>query len=225
MVDLGTASPLQHRVGFSPFDLFTYDIVSATYDPVTKKAINSVSADGAGGTIPCFVPRTTSVQAPKVYFGHSIPTSEGSLSSTLRYRRLRLYVLTDFQSGFKKLDDNLRINCQLNSACKYAIYPADDDPAIVAVVQNSGTLRDFFINTANFSKLREVSLSYDAPDYIASRLRARSLGVTASARNLRTRTRYTGLDPENSLGGQTGSIALDQSERAEWATSACSGTP
>jgi hypothetical protein len=31
-------------------------------------------------------------------------------------------------------------------------------------------------------------------------------------------TRYTGLDPENSLGGINGSIALDQSEYPQLAT-------
>ena len=219
VIDLGTAPPLQHRVGYSPFDLFTYDVLSATYDPVTKLATNPICADGKGGTIPCFVPGTTNVQAPKVFFGHSIPTTEGSLSSTFRYKSWRLYVLGDFQAGFSKLDNNLRIRCQLNASCPETVFPAKYDPAIVAVVQNSGTLRDYFIKPASFTKLREVSVSYDAPESLARRwLGASSLGVTLSGRNLSTLTKYTGLDPENSLGGQSGSIALDQSEYPQLAS-------
>ncbi|MFI5312273.1 MAG: SusC/RagA family TonB-linked outer membrane protein, partial [Gemmatimonadales bacterium] len=177
-IDLGTAPPLGHRVGYSPFDFFTYKVLSATYDPTTKKAINPICDDAKGGQMPCFVPGTTNVQAPKVYFGHSLPTTEGSWTNTFRYSRFRLYVMFDYQAGFSKLDNGLRINCQLNGDCPMAAFPASYDPKIVAVVQNSGTLRDFFIKPASFTKFREVSLSYDAPESVASRLAAHTLGIT-----------------------------------------------
>ncbi len=218
VIDLGTAPPLAHRVGYSPFDLFTYNVVSATYDPTTKKAINPMCADANGVVAPCFVAGTTNVQASKVYFGHSLPTNEGSLSSTIRYRSFRFYTMADFQRGFNKLDNNLRIRCQLNSNCLEAQFPGNYDPAVVAQVQNSGTLRNYFIKPAGFTKLREISVSYDAPVRLASRVGAQSLSISASGRNLGTWTRYTGLDPENNLGGQTGSIALDQSEYPQLAS-------
>jgi TonB-dependent SusC/RagA subfamily outer membrane receptor len=211
-IDLGTAPPLAHRVGYAPFDLFTYAVVSATYDPATKKAGNSMCEDAKGGLMPCFVAGTTSIQAPKVYFGHSLPTNEGSLSNTFRWRSFRLFAMADFQTGFNKLDNNLRINCQLNGDCIYDVFPEKFDPAIVVQTQNSGTIRSFFVKPSSFTKLREVSLSYDASQRYAGIVNAKSLSITASARNLHTWTRYTGIDPENSLGGQNGSIALDQSE-------------
>jgi outer membrane receptor protein involved in Fe transport len=214
-IDLGTAPPLGHRVGYSPFDFFTYNVVSATYDPTTKKAINPMCADAHGVVSPCFAPGTTNVVAPKVYFGHSLPTTEGSLGSTWRYGRFRLHTLVDFVTGFNKLDNNLRINCQLDGDCIYAAFPANYDPAIVAQVQNSGTLRNFFIKPSNFTKWRELSLSFDAPTDIASRIGAHALTVTASGRNLATKTRYTGIDPENSLvssGGSSSAIGIDQAE-------------
>lgn len=214
-IDLGTAPPLGHRVGYSPFDFFTYDVVSATYDPTTKKAINPMCADAHGVVSPCFAPGTTNVVAPKVYFGHSLPTTEGSLSSTWRYRRFSLHTLFDFETGFNKLDNNLRINCQLDGDCIYAAFPANYDPAIVAQVQNSGTLRNFFIKPANFTKWRELSLTFDAPTNIASRIGAHSLAITASGRNLAMSTRYSGLDPENSLvssAGSSSAIGIDQAE-------------
>jgi hypothetical protein len=212
LIDLGTAPPVAHRVGYSPFDLFTYNVVSATFDTATKKAINPMCADARGVTAPCFAPGTTNVVAPKVDFGHSLPTTEGALSSTFRYGRFRYYVMADFQRGFNKLDNNLRIRCQLNANCLETVFPERYDPAIVAQVQNSGTLRNYFIKPASFTKLREMSLSYDVPNKYAERVRAQSLAISVSGRNLGTWTKYTGLDPENSLGGQNGSIALDQSE-------------
>ncbi len=213
MIVLGTAPPVAHKIGYSPFDLFTYEIVSATYDAATRKAINPQCADGKGGTMPCFIPGTTSVQAPLLYMGHSIPTTEGSVGNTFRYRMFKLHVLADFQTGFRKLDNNLRIRCQLNATCLEAVYPAKYEPAVVAAVQNSGTLRDYFIKDANFWKLREVSLSYEAPEKLAKKYMGSSgLSATFSMRNLHTWTSYGGLDPENSLGGQSGSIGLSQAE-------------
>ena len=64
-----------------------------------------------------------------------------------------------FQRGFNKLDNNLRINCQLNGDCLYDVFPDRYDPAIVVQTQNSGTIRNFFIKPASFTKLREMSLS------------------------------------------------------------------
>jgi hypothetical protein len=217
IIDLGTAPPVGHRVNGSPFDYYTFNVVSATYDPTTKKAINPMCADDHGNVSPCFAAGTTNVIAPKVYFGHALPTTEGSWANTFRVGRIRFYALADFQTGANKFDNNLRINCQLNGDCIYAIFPANYDPAIVAQVQNSGTLRNFFIKPASFTKLRELSASYDAPDKIARYVGANSLAVTVSGRNLHTWTRYTGLDPENSLAASNGTgsnagIALDQSE-------------
>ncbi len=213
MIVIGTAPPVAHKIGYSPFDLFTYEVVSATYDATTRLATNPICADGKGGTLPCFIPGTTSVQAPLLYMGHSIPTTEGSIGNTFRYKMFRLHVLADFQAGFRKLDNNLRIRCQLNASCLESVYPAKYAPEVVAVVQNSGTLRDYFIKDANFWKLREVSLSYDAPDRLARRyLGSSGLSATFTLRNLHTWTTYGGLDPENSLGGQSGSIGISQAE-------------
>jgi len=213
MIVIGTAPPVAHKIGYSPFDLFTYEVVSATYDAATRKAINPVCADGKGGTMPCFIPGTTSVQAPLLYMGHSLPTTEGSVGNTVRYRMFRLHVLADFQTGFRKLDNNLRIRCQLNATCPEAVWPDKYAPEVVAVVQNSGTLRDYFIKDANFWKLREVSLSADAPARLARKyMNASGLSATFTMRNLRTWSPYKGLDPENSLGGQSGSLGITQAE-------------
>ena len=150
LVSLGTAPPEQQRVGYSPFDFFTYRVVSATFDPTTNKATNAMCDNAQGGTMPCFAPGTTNMQAPTVFMGHSIPTTTGAWTNTFRYQRFRLYVMTDFQAGFSKLNNNLRINCQLNSTCLYNVFPANYNPAIIATTQNSGTLRDFFIEPASF---------------------------------------------------------------------------
>ena len=50
-----------------------------------------------------------------------------------------------------------------------------------------------------FVKLRELTLSYQLPKALASRLfngRAQQARIELSGRNLKTWTKYTGLDPE-----------------------------
>ena len=213
---VGTVGDVFHRVGYSPFDLFTYHVVSATYDPTTKTAINAVCDDGRGGTIPCFRPGTSTIQAPLVYFGHSVPTTTGALANTFRYGRLRLYVLVDFQAGFRKTDTNYEQVCQVLSACLENVYPDRYNPTVVVAAQNgSGQIQDNYIRSASFTKLREVALSFDAPNSLLRFAAAKSGTFRVSARNLATRTRYTGVDPENSLSATNGSsnnIGTDQTE-------------
>ena len=82
-------------------------------------------------------------------------------------------------------------------------------------MQSNGTLRDFVINTGAYTKLREISLSYDLDQRVAARIGAKGLSFTASGRNLHTWTRYTGLDPESQFlsGANVGAnFGVDQAE-------------
>ncbi|WP_158508926.1 SusC/RagA family TonB-linked outer membrane protein [Gemmatirosa kalamazoonensis] len=53
-----------------------------------------------------------------------------------------------------------------------------------------------FYEDASFVRLRDLSLSYDLPRTFASRLGASSARVYVNGRNLKTWTKWTGLDPE-----------------------------
>jgi TonB-linked SusC/RagA family outer membrane protein len=212
---VGTVGDVYQRVGYSPFDLYTYRVVSATYNPATKKAINAMCDNGKGGVVACFAPGTSTIQAPLVYVGHSIPTTTGSWTNTFRYGRFNLYAMVDFQRGFKKTDTNYEQVCQVFGDCLENIYPERYSPVAVATAQDGGVLQDYFIRDASFAKLREVALSFDTPLKIARVVGAKGLAVTISGRNLATRTKYTGLDPENSIsagGGMSGNIGSDQTE-------------
>jgi hypothetical protein len=62
-----------------------------------------------------------------------------------------------------------------------------------------------YLNETSFVKLRELSLSYQIPQGIVTRLfsQARDVRLELSGRNLKTWTDYTGLDPEVSNNGNT----------------------
>ena len=193
-IDLGSAS---HRIGYAPFDWFSYKVLSAEYNATTKKAINAQCDNGKGAPMPCFN-ANGGIQAPKVFLGHSIPTAEGALTTTVRFlKNFSVYAMADYATGYKRLDNNLRIRCQIFYTCLEYLQPDKADPRRLVQMQTNGTLRDFVINNSRFVKFREVSLSYDAPEWIASKARAKQAGMTISARNLHTWTPYTGLDPES----------------------------
>jgi TonB-linked SusC/RagA family outer membrane protein len=206
-IDNGSYS---HRVGYAPYSWFSYRVLSATYDPATRKAINPICDNGKGGSMPCYNASGV-VQAPKVYLGRGIPPVEGSWTNTVRFLSdLRLYVMTDFTSNYRRLDNNLRIRCQIFYTCLEYVQPAKTDPRVLVQMSSNGTLRDFVINDASYLKLREVSLSYDVPERFSSKLNAHGVVITASGRNLRTWSPYTGLDPEMMF--VTGSFGVDQAE-------------
>ena len=207
VIDLGFSA---HRVGYAPFDWFTQRVVrvdqgtganQASYDPTTNKWTIPKSsvycATPSGGETPCYN-ANGSVIAPKIYLGHSSPTFEGSWSNTIRFlTNFRLYGMLDAANGFKRLDNNIRIRCQLFQTCLEYVQPEHTDPKLLAQYYSGGPLRDFTINNASYVKLREVSLSYDAPVFLAARAGAKSMSLTASARNLHTWSNYTGIDPES----------------------------
>jgi hypothetical protein len=208
-------SYLQHHVGYAPYSWFTYRVVSATYDndPAVRAVVKSTIKcdDGKGGSIACYA-ANGSIQAPKVYLGRGIPSYEGSWTNTIRFlTNFRVYVMTDYAGGYKRLDNNLRIRCQIFYTCMDNVNPAAADPVILAQMTSSGTFRGFLINDASYVKLREVSLSYDMPDRFASKIGAHGVTFTASARNLHTWTNYSGLDPEMTFVSGS-NFGVDQAE-------------
>jgi hypothetical protein len=213
-IDLGSVS---HRIGYAPWSFFSYRVVSAQYDPATQRAINAICDDGKGGTIACYNAAGL-IQAPKVYLGRTVPAVEGAWSNTVRFfDHFRASSMIDFKAGYNRLDNNLRIRCQIFYTCLEYLNPATTDPARLVQMQSNGTLRNFVINNARFAKLREISLAYDAPQRYASRLSARTLTLSVAGRNLHTWSPYTGLDPESMfLAGSP--IFVDQAELPQLAS-------
>lgn len=206
---------MQQRIGYSPFSFFRERVVSAEYDPTTGRAINMMCDDANGGTIACYDANGV-VQAPRVDLGRAVPAWEGSISSSVRFlTRFRLNVMADFKGGYVKLDNNTRIRCQIFFTCLEAIETETTDPVRLAQMQSGGVLRNMFYVDGDFMKLREISLSYEAPANLAGRLGASGLTLNVAARNLHTWTGYTGLDPEatflsSGIGG--GDQFVDQAE-------------
>src|SRR5262249_10904379 len=138
------------------------------------------------------------VIAPRVYIGRSEAPVEGSFGSTATlYRRFRLNALFDYKAGHRQLDNNLRARCQVFYQCLANLDYLKIPARLAAQYQSPGTLRDFTYGHAGYTKLREVSASYTLPERLIQRLGASSGSLTVSGRNLRTWTKWTGVDPES----------------------------
>jgi hypothetical protein len=69
--------------------------------------------------------------------------------------------------------------------------------------------QDVDIQNGGYTKLRQVSLSYEVPKSITSKMKFTALSITVFANNLHTWTKYDGVDPETSLSGPSNAQGMD----------------
>ncbi|HEY8971556.1 MAG TPA: hypothetical protein VIM64_20780, partial [Puia sp.] len=60
-----------------------------------------------------------------------------------------------------------------------------------------------------YTKLRQVSLTYEIPKSIVNKMKFTALSLTVFANNLHTWTKYDGVDPETSLSGPSNAQGMD----------------
>ena len=178
---------IEHRIGYPVGSWFSRRVVSAERDGAGN--IVNVMCEGAGGAaVACS-------EAPNVFLGRTTPDLQGGLNATVRlFENLRLFGQIDFKRGYRKLDGNLRVRCHFFDLCRENYVPEEYDP--VRIAQIEGAYPAFLINDASFTKLREVSASYELPSAWAGRVGANRLSVSVAGRNLATWTDYGGLEPE-----------------------------
>lgn len=201
---------LRHQVGFPVGSWFEQRVVSADFDPATRRATNVMCDDGSGGAVLCAGPDGrygTLDDAPDVFLGRNTPDLEGAFTSTVTlWRQLRLYAMFDFKRGNRKLDGNTRVRCYFfGGRCRENFFPGEFAAERIAAIQSSNNLVDILIADASFTKLRELSLAYTLPDTWAATMRAERATVSIAGRNLYTWTAFPGLEPEAMfLGGSRG---------------------
>ena len=201
VTDLNGAAYLQasqnvrHVVGFPVGSWFQKKVVGSTLN--NDGSVTDVTCDdgtSAHSAIPC-------AGAPVVFLGRTLPNFEGSATSTLRFlRNFELFVMLDSKTGYKKVDGNARVRCHIFDLCESNWYPAGNDPALLGAQTSSRYYSDI-IKDASFLKLREVSVSFSLPERFAATFRASGARISIAGRNLKTWTKYDGLDPEASFQG------------------------
>jgi TonB-linked SusC/RagA family outer membrane protein len=163
--------------------------------------------DDAGNVV---IPGEYTVGDTAVYRGSAIPTREFGLRTSLSFFRnlFNVGALFDYRGGhwIENGTDSFRcgggvIYCR---ALVDPTAPLDEQAAAAAYTYGDpgGFTEWGFFEPAWFIKLRELSLTVNAPDHIARLLGASRASLTLSGRNLWTIDDYSGIDPEVNGFGQ-----------------------
>ena len=150
------------------------------------QAVNGCTQLNAAGTACTVAGRVLT------FVGNSAPDYEMGFTNDLSFGPLRLSSLFDWRKG--GLGVNLTNDYFVSSNLGF------QDTTRAPRMQdafNKGT--DVWLENTGFLKLRELTLGYELPAPLASRLfngHAQGARIELSGRNLWTRTKYTGLDPE-----------------------------
>jgi outer membrane receptor protein involved in Fe transport len=166
-----------------------------------------------------------SVTDTLVFIGSAIPTRELSLNTGITVFRgqFRVGAQFDYRGGHKvdNAIENFRCTPVFNCRGLYDRNAPLEEQAKAQAVVNEGGNNFGFFEDGWFIKLRELSLTWNAPERLAGSLGASRLSVTLAARNLWTITDYTGVDPEVNAFGQSNFSTSDfesQPQVTTWLT-------
>ncbi len=152
------------------------------------------------------------------YVGPSAPTREIGFSNTFTLlRNFRLYALLDYKGGHYLYNFQEKNRCQSNDNClanmdvraRQPQTAADTVLAKELAVRRNAGIDYIWIQKADFTKLRELSLTYDAPASLTRFIGGRGASVTLSGRNLAIWSDYPGADPEVSSYGGRNFVRVD----------------
>ena len=178
---VGGGGQAQNRLNWSIADMFMYKVRSAVVD-ANGTVLSSICDGGrgkdgleqGGPDVPCS-------SAPRVFWGHTQPTWQAGLNTTVTlFRNLSLYGRVDGNGGF--VQSNTEIRALHNQGSTKAVLERDPLLAGYRAIEADapGTYK------AGFLKLRELSATYTLSPSLAQRVRANGLSITAAGRNLST---------------------------------------
>jgi TonB-dependent starch-binding outer membrane protein SusC len=144
-----------------------------------------------------------------VFRGSALPTRELGVRTALSFFRnlFNVAALFDYRGGHWIENGTDSFRCAVLIYCRNLVDPSSSledqaKGAAYAYGDDLGITEWGFFEPAWFIKLREVSLTFNAPDRIARALGASRASLTLSGRNLWTIDDYSGIDPEVNGFGQ-----------------------
>jgi hypothetical protein len=146
-----------------------------------------------------------------VEYGTPMPKYQGGFATELKYKAFTLRGNFSYVTGNKIFNYFRRyVDHDLNETQFNAMMPRDDyklwqqpgDIATKPLPQNARNSFDpstRFVDDGSFLKIRNLTLSYELPSDIVSKLKVRGILVSISADNVYTFTDFWGQDPEVSI--------------------------
>ncbi len=140
----------------------------------------------------------------RAYLGSTIPAFEGNINSVISYKGLTLIAMLGGKSGFYKYNQTARdlANPVKRMHVDYWNLPVAD----LTALYNDQTK---WVQKANFTKLRQVNLSYNVPKAKLETVKyVKKLSISLIGSNLITWSKYNGgYDIESETGGSTAANA------------------
>lgn len=147
-------------------------------------------------------------EGDRTIIGRREPTFVWGMGNTIRYKDLSLYIFVQGVEGTSRsnsllTDNNVQSGVRYNTTVKNWWTP--DNPTNGFYANVVGATMGYTVpmyQSDAYVRVKDVSLSYNFPVAIVSKLKMSRLRIYLDARNLFTFTKWTGLDPE--IGTQTG---------------------
>ncbi|HEY1303776.1 MAG TPA: TonB-dependent receptor, partial [Vicinamibacterales bacterium] len=133
--------------------------------------------------------------------GYPAPRYLTTLTSGIELfdHRLRIQNLFDWRGGNRYYNNTERIRCTRPN-CNGLFNPAasfEEQAMVVAAFTAPQKTLDGFFQPGAFVKWREATVTYQLPQGLAARARARNASIVFAARNIKVWTNYRGSDPES----------------------------
>jgi hypothetical protein len=163
------------------------------------RAIKSFSdANGDGIIAPSEIVTTDTA----VYLGEVTPPFLAAIQPSLQlFNVFRVAAMVSVSTGNKlyNFTEGFRCNGGEARGRNDKTTPLDEQARCVAHALLG--VPGGFVENASFTKLRELTFTYYLPPAVARAARARSGNITVAGQNLRTWTKYPGVDPDVSSRG------------------------
>ncbi|MBX6330627.1 MAG: TonB-dependent receptor [Gemmatimonadaceae bacterium] len=145
-------------------------------------------------------PSEVTIGSTRAYAGASYPTTEITATTTvgLLAQRLRVSALVDHRGGLT-LANRTRSDQCFSGYCRAVVDPGAplaDRLAAAAYTEELGYSFWGYFEDGAFTRLRELSVSYDLPRPVLRRLHAERATLVLAGRNLLLWTRFRDTDPE-----------------------------
>ena len=138
------------------------------------------------------------IDTASIYMGPSSPKREMSFSGSIRlFERVRIYGLLDHKGGNYQFNVKDWRRDRAGLTWETVDPAADPDDVLERKLASQTYLH---IQPADFTKLRDLSVSFDLPMSGLKRYAERAT-ITAAGHNLKIWTKYGGADPELNFNG------------------------
>lgn len=202
------------KIGGSLYDWYTYEYVGV--DPENGKPMYNKYVKDENGNEKIEIVNTTSDASLRETGKSAIPDLTGGFSTTFEAYGFDLSIQTAFQLGGYVRDSYY--SALMNAGESGQNFHKDmfnrwtpahkntNIPALMYSDRNYAIDGDYFLTSASYFSLRNVTLGYSLPSSLLKKCGIEKLRVYLTGDNLWLQSKRKGLDPRQSFAGTTGYV-------------------